>query len=519
MAAALIEGILGRVLTFFGFVGASKGLAEPYLNVLEQDIWASEPSKVLDPQTNAQLAAQGIGARVELELDTARSGLNIDKFEALVQLASGPPSIDELYSLWRRGRIDNTDFAYGLRRLSIEERWQGPLEELKDERLSPQDLAMAYQQRFIDRVRMEEEGANSGFDAERMNILYEMSGLPPGIETGLEMWRRGIIAEGEFDQIVAEGHTKTKYTTQIAKLFRTLLTPQQAAMAVVKEHLTLAQGTEIAAQWGLTAEDFMTMYLTDGRPPGIMQALTLYNRGQMTREQFGKVVSQSDVRPEYAAQLFELRVHYPPLFQLVRLVTAGTISDALALKIMQLEGYSQELSAAIIAGAKAGKHAKTKDLTQATILELYEGELLDSGRARTMLGKLGYDDAEVAMLLELGAARRIKSTTDVAMRKIQLEYVNRRISEAQAANLLDQLGILSPGRDRLIRLWSVERDSIHKTLTEAQVVAAHKANVLSDSEATQRLIDMGYVPGDAAILLAISKATGRRTPATPPARP
>ena len=35
-------------------------------------------------------------------------------------------------------------------------------------------------------------------DAERADLLFEVSGLPPGIETGLEMLRRGIVNEGEY---------------------------------------------------------------------------------------------------------------------------------------------------------------------------------------------------------------------------------------------------------------------------------------------------------------------------------
>src|SRR5437868_3292962 len=111
-------------------------------------------------------------------------------------------TLGELFETWRRNLIDDAAFEHGLRKAKLEPRWDGPLKALKLVLLSSDELANAQQQQFIDEARANEEAALQGVTAERQQIRFRLAGLPPGVETALQMLRRKIIDVATFRQIV-----------------------------------------------------------------------------------------------------------------------------------------------------------------------------------------------------------------------------------------------------------------------------------------------------------------------------
>src|SRR5262249_19699721 len=122
------------------------------------------------------------------------------------------------------------------------------------------------QQGFIDAARANAEGALQGVTEERQQLRFEASGLPPGVETALQMLRRSIIGTGEFAQIVREGHTKTKYTDELLQLQDQVLSAATYVRAFLKGHITRAEMHTGGALTGYTPNDLDLWYLTEGRP-------------------------------------------------------------------------------------------------------------------------------------------------------------------------------------------------------------------------------------------------------------
>src|SRR5574340_872708 len=315
--------------------GAVSGAITPGV---QEIINVANSKNAVKPPSYFMLAEGVAKGRVNADWAAARAaeqGIGGDAFTRLTEIANIGPGIDVAFELWRRNLIDDAGFAAAVKEEALNDSWLAPLEGLKEKLLSPAELANARQQEFIDDGRLESEGALQGYDAERMQLMFRMAGLPPGVMDGLTMLRRGIIDQATYEEIVAEGHTKTKYTPYLLQLQRQLLSPEVWAGLRLRGWVTEAEAAAGGALWGYTAEDMHRMYLDRGRPAAPGQMWTAAARGidgqdgrPMDEAQFTQGIVESDIRPEYARMLWEIRYLYPSLFQLKRLVSSGAMHPA-----------------------------------------------------------------------------------------------------------------------------------------------------------------------------------------------
>jgi hypothetical protein len=438
---------VGFFTKFFGRT-ASEGAAfalgvavgpvlQPAVRDLENQAWARYSTRPLSPGDAAEIVAEDVALQPWGENEASLTGVDAERFDKLMQAVRNAPDLGSAFELWRRDLINDGDFEHALRKARLEPRWIEPLKALKQRLLSPQDLAMLRQQGFIDVARQHSESALQGVDNERADLLFEASGLPPGIETGLEMLRRGIVNEGEFAQIVREGHTKTKYTDELLALRHPLLSASIATTLRIKGWIDQPAQHALGALHGFTAEQMDQMYLAAGRPAAPGQMWTAAARGidgpdgvPMNEAQFLKGIRESDIRPEWGPMLWAIRYLYPSLFQLTRLVTSGEISADTGAEWAHKARYAPEVVTALKAswqktsGATADPHI---------------------GRAQTQL----WSTAHSSFLAGESTA-----------------------TEARAS--LTRLGIPGNARDEIMSLWTAERALIRKQLTPAQIKKAYK---------------------------------------------
>lgn len=434
----------------------------------------------------------------------SQQGYGDDVFDAALDATDVPPGVSELLELYNRGLLSDSAVIDGFRSGMIEERWLTILLRLAETPLSPAEAATARQQGFITAAQQADFASKAGVSGEDAELQYQIVGLPPGIGEALVMLRRGIINEDTFAQIVREGHTKTKYTDQLLALRTEPLSASIAAEALIRERMSEDDAVRIAAENGLSKEDFLAWSNMLGRPIATGEALTLVNRGKMTLAEFREVVARSDVRTEYTDQILELRTHYPSLFQITHAVQSGGVDDELALRTLKLEGYTDEWSEAIVKAAHKTKTAGTKNLSLSVIATLFDAGLEDEHDALEQIKSLGYDDSEAALYLELHEARRYVSEITRATNIVRSKYVARIIDEAEARRLLDVLDLRASTKTRLMTIWSDERDANVRVLSASQIANAFKYTIIDGVEAKQRLMHLGYSEADAFIIIELS---------------
>lgn len=418
-----LNKFLGRTVSEGAAFAAGFAVAptlEPVVQELRNETWSKHQSLPLDPMTLAEGVSTGQVARDWATNEATLTGIAPGKFDRLVAIADTGPGAAEAFRLWRRGLLDTAGFRRALKRQGLEAEWIDALEGEHDLLLSPEVLAMGRQQGFVSDARGRTDSAKQGVPAEDADVLYELAGLPPGIGEALDMLRRSIIDVATFDQMVREGHTKTKYTEQVRALRDRVLSAATYARLHLKGWITEAQMHAGGELNGYTAADMDLLFLSEGRPISPTQGYTAWARGApgpyggtFDEADFEKAIAQSDIRPEYAKTLWADRFNYPSLFQLRLLAQTGALAPARVRTIMRYQRYEDQDADAMIS-AWTGGATSTADLhvTKAetqlwnTLHRSYVAEESDDGTAASTLGALGVPAAAIPKVLDLWQAER-----------------------------------------------------------------------------------------------------------------
>lgn len=435
---ALIGRFFGRTASegaAYAFGVATGPVLAPATETVRQDAWKVYPHRTVPVGVAAAIVAEDVASLDWGREEATRQGIGNDRFDAMVSEAREAPGLSTLLELWRRGIIDGDGFNHGLAKAKLEPRWTAWLRELHDVLLSPDTLANARQQGFVDERRQHSESALQGVTSDRADILYELSGNPPGPETLQRALNRGVIDQGTFDQAIREGRTKTKYTDFYRQMARPILSAATYVRAYLKGHITQAEMHAGGAKWGYTPTDLDLWYQSEGRPATVHQIHIGYARGarlpgaRNEKDAIDKSVAQSDIRPEYADLLYASRYSYPSAFVLRGLVQSGAITE------------------------KEGEDA-----------------LLFSGWEPTFAKKVATSWA--------GSSGAPSADPHIAKAQTQLwtqthaSYLNRESSQTVARTKLAQAGVAATAITQILGIWDHERELIRKGLTPANVKKA-----------------------------------------------
>lgn len=463
-----------QLLLSFALGNAAAPAIRPFAQSLENDAWSAHSVAPPTIYTTAPMAARGKVAVSDVQTWGNRQGFSDSVIAALMAGSLAGPDLADLFSMWRRGFIDQAGFETGLTNLGVMGSWWAHLEQLKRVHLTPDQAANARQQQFITDQQQRDIAGLFGIEPGDADIQFELAGLPPGVETGLQMWRRGIIDQATFDRIVAEGHTKTKYTGDLEQLKRQLLSPATAVRAHLKGHIDVGAMHARGADWGYSADDMDLWYQAEGRPATVHQIHVGYMRGaslpgaSSERDAVQMAVAQSDIRPEYGDLLFAGRDTYPSLFQLNRLVAASAVTPATAAEWATKSGVNAEVVS--------------------TLTTYWQG-LTGGSSADTHVSK---------------ADSQLWTTLHRA-------YLGSVVSPATVQQGFTLLGVPAAAQQEVLARWTFERDLERKRLTPTQVKKAWSEGVVNDAtgvawtrdEAVAYLIELGYSAADADTFLNI----------------
>lgn len=548
-----LSGLLGRFTqqtasSTIGFgVGVALGEAlRPEATGLGQDSWRADPSKAIDPGIAARLVSQGFYGAGDGAGEAVQHGVNADRFAALVELERHAPGIAEALVLYRRREIGEQELELALSKAQLKAVYWPGIKALALTLLSPAEVAGAVQQGHLPnngilpdvspavspaegqsdpatpdgqppsdvpltQIDLDPEGeaAGAGIDLERLQVLANLAGLPPGPETLLAMWNRGYITEAAVDAGIREGHMKTKWTGAFKRMRWAVLSPQEYASARLRQWVTAEESYAGGALTGHTRSQMDLLFLNRGRPASPTQMWRAWARGvtgprgvPTAYEDHAKAIAISDIRPEYAEMLWETRFNYPSLFQLNRLVTAGIVDADTGALWAHKSLYAPEVIDALKASWQGGSSSAGKRATETELAAEYEGGFVTEEQFRSALADLGYTGATQDLLVHLGDARRVKLYRDKAVAAIDAAYTSFKVDDTRARSELAELGVTGTAAELLLGVWGKQRIDSISLLTPQQVKKAWTRKLITEAQALQELEWRHYTPEDAATFLA-----------------
>lgn len=229
----LLWNVVGQVMT---------AMMSPAFTNLQQDSLARHPDLVITPEVLARAVTQTFMDKAAATKEAAKSGIDPSRFDILLHLA--------------------------------------------DIRLSPADLAEAVLRSYKDKGAAETEARHQGVTADRFETMTLLAGDGIGPQQAAEARRRGIIKphgkgpdSTSYDQAIAESRLHNKWGPVLFELETALLSPADAASAVVRGFLSRGHGESVAALSGVGAEEFTVLTQLAADAPSPTELVVALRRG------------------------------------------------------------------------------------------------------------------------------------------------------------------------------------------------------------------------------------------------
>jgi hypothetical protein len=428
-------------------------LLRPLVQALENETWSQYPDAPLQAVLIAQAVLEGKISPSDGEAEAALTGISSARFASLQAALAAAPSIAAGLTLLRRGQITQAEFGTVLTRAGLEAEWVTAYTTASagglayyNEPLSPADIALGVirnnianqaangnpiaqnglpiaqgnvPQNPVSSLNAETEAALSGIDLERLSVLIDNVGLPPGVIEGLRMLNRGIITEGDFALLIAQSDARLAWGPALMALRWNIPTVHQAADALLKGvDSSTANFQARAAADGYQPDVAQLFYDLAGHGLSVAdltRALAIegseYDDWATVNPLYVEAMQRQGVRPEWQKYVYlATKWHWPNYFELKALVPSS-VSVATATSILTYQGNPPALAAEIaqsFASASAGTDtsvtsSKTSLVTKTR--DQYVAGAISKEQATSALQTAGKSDAAITSLFELWDAQ------------------------------------------------------------------------------------------------------------------
>lgn len=489
---------IGEAIAFAAGVALSPTLA-PVAHAIEQEAWKVAPVLAVDAEAAAQIAAERVSELPWAADQALQHGINADTFTKIYQDALNAPGFGELLRMFRRDSINEDQFVHGLNKMKLEDMWDAPLETLRDDYLSPAEIATAIQRGqlhdpgylpvdidtagstvpppAVSSLDPVTEAAAAGTNSERLAVKARLVGLPPAPGELMSLLNRGTINEAAFNLGVSQGNTRNEWAAVLMTLKRRLLTPHEYEEANLRGVLDPDAAHAGAALSGMEIADAELLFEIMGRSLAVHQITTGLERGgeyggtyDDIPEPYRDAVRRSSIRPEYAKLAYANRYTVPSYFILKAILADGGMTPA------QFAQYGKELG--------------------------WPPDLADAAAKALSTGAAAKADPWIAK-----AETQLWTATHKA-------YVDALASEPQARANFTEIGVTAEAQTEIVRLWNSERDIRRASLTVKQIKDAIGGPGHDHAWASQQLSNEGY--NDDEILALIGPATPQAPPTVTP---
>jgi hypothetical protein len=463
---------------------------DPILQEISNAAWSLHPDKPIDVHTLASGVSQGqipLGWATD---EAARTGFNKERFDHMVEAETVGPGVALAFDLWRRGVIDKDGFSKAVKRAGLEGEWIGDLLALKDELLTPGEIAAAIHRGLIAdpgllkgeqpsgprkvesypvyNVPALAEAAGSGYDPKRLGVLVGLQGLPMGPHEAAQALFRGIITHGDYIAAFNESNSRNEWAQAVLDQSRQIPTARDFFENALRGYHDFDWALDQAKRHGMSEADATVIYQNQGRPMNIRQITQALSRGGVFKPEPGELkdpymasIVEGNVKPAYYDLALHLKYTLPSPFVMRQLTASGVWSEA-----------------------KAAQRLK------------------DSGWLP--------DDADEAAKAWAEPAAA-KADTHVAKAQTQLwtalhsAYMAGDATDAFVTTKLPHAGVAAATVPKVIATWKHERDVVRQRLTAAQVKKAYTNAVRNPAtgapwtrdDALGELLSRGYSAQDA----------------------
>lgn len=508
MAGSFLRRFTGNTISSGAGVaiGASTSRTlDPILQEVTNRAWDVHPDAPIAPEEAAALDAADQWTQADARQESRYSGLNARRHDGLRLLAEEGLDLSQAFEAWRRGIISDDDFTAALAKQRIAPRWRGVLRSLKNVLLSPAQLAAAVERGELDYDAAEAEAGRQGVTADRFRVIERLAGLAPSTDQLVALRRRGLIDDARMRKGFVQGNVRSEWSDVLAALAEVLLSPAELANMVVQGVVPQDTATTLAERVGVEPENFARLVTLAGNPPGAMQMLDLWNRGEVDEGDVNRALRQSRLKPEWVEKVKSLRWHIPTVSDVIRFAVKDVFDPAAVSRF----GLDDEFPEEVLPLAAQ----------QGIDREQMRWQWMAHWRnvAPTQLFRMRHRDVITDTELDLGLKTadyapwwrdKLKSITYLVPGRIDTRRMLAAgiITSAQAETNYRHLGYAPDDAKLMVRLAQSTESTATRDLTAAQLASEFEGQYLSRDEYLSRLEALGYTPAEADQLVELGNA-------------
>lgn len=334
------------------------------------------------------------------------------------------------------------------------------------------------------------EAGGGGFDKTHWDGLLTAAYNYPSVPQIFAMWNRGYIDQNQATALMQLNGIAPQWLDDVQRLHQEILTPADYALAVLRENITLAVGQAGAAQWGLSEDDFNTLMLNTGEPPGAEQLMEALRRGYIDDATFQEGIRQSRIRNQWIDTMTQLRYSPMSVAQAANAVVRGYITPEQGADIAQQDGLLPAHWPLVLeANGRPPSHEQMATLW--------------------LRGKVDLPTFQQAIRESDIKNKYIQDIIDLSVRLLPLFEGNSLLKSGEitgatfSQQMLDQ-GYQKPIIDEIVKAVGTGKHTTAKHLTQADYTELYNAAVLTRQQAQDGLVSIGYTVSDADSILTVA---------------
>jgi hypothetical protein len=541
LAAAVTRGMVGGQAA--EGQAAIQGIDRQWFDVL----LALQQPRVA-PSDLAALVDRGIVTEHQAAPQAALQGIDGAWFAALRTLGQPriPPS--DLATAVQHNLLPAEAGADEAALQGIDASWFGLLRQLQTVRLQPSDLAEAMLRSYLTQDQAQDQATPQGVTPDMLKVLADLAGDAPGPDQAVAALLRGIIDEHghgatstSYDQAIAESRLHNKWGPVLKALGHALLSPPDAASAVIRNFMTRDEGADQAAKAGVSGDLFAVMTHLAGDAPGPQQLAEALRRSLIKRHgkgpdstSFQQGIAEGRLADKWAPVIEGLAKLWPTPVDALQAALKGQIDPEQGKDLYELLGGDLRfyqwllnsqgdgptpLEAAewatrgiipwdgigpdVTSYAQAVKESRFRDKWAAayrkqidyvpspdSVRIMLEIGAIDRDQAAVYWRKSGLTDADITAFLHTAEFDNTAQTRGLAVSEILDLYYSQVIDEATCKELLGLFHVPEHTAGLLISYTLVRRDIAGLNAAVARIrtlVAARKIGVQTARDALARL--------------------------------
>lgn len=418
--AASKPSIVDRaVIYLLGLIGGTiKGIfavGMPTTETLEQQAFWKYPTTQIDPASAADAVQRGVLPGADWEGEAKLSGIDKERFAAMVELAGNPPGPQELLFAWRQGWIDKARLEHGIRQGRTKNEWIDFYEQQRHLPISVAEAVAAAVQNHLSADEAALIADAQGIDRDGFEILYANAGRPPGIMEMIQLWRRGIVDQAAVEQAIRESDVKDKYVGDLLRLADYLPPPRTITTLLSHGAISSAVANDLFKKAGLSPElaqayvaSAVHTKATSAKSLTVSQVTSLYADRILDRatalgdlHKIGFESTEANLILDLADARARDKVRTQAVSRVRSLFVSRKIDRATAESDLAKIGLDNSQAGDLLPLWEVEQSTPSKQLTEAQLVAAYKAGIIDPPTLTDRLRGLGYDEADAGILAAL----------------------------------------------------------------------------------------------------------------------